>query len=367
MATDGAGEPPIPPAPWRGPPPVAEQEEAPRPLTARPTVPTGGGHARTAAPIPAPPTPRPQSARTVRKPPLDTGRGYSKQSLYVKHQAPAFGFGSATREQAGMVTGQPERLLGKLSPGPAMYSLPASIGGKQPDGRKKDPPTWSMGTAGRFSYGYGKSEQRPAPGHYTLHPSVGGKQPDGRKQDPPMYGFGTGTREQAGMVSGQPERLLGKISPGPAKYLLPPSIGGKQPDGRKKDPPTWSLGARDVMHKGVTPEPGVEAPGPIYKVPAAVGPQPDGRIPNSPRYGLGASTRDTRALVFLGQEYQVGAAPNTPTPGPAALYYLDPGVGKQARAHKKTSPRVSFSRASRWAGHEAEAKRNTVPGPGHYG
>ena len=69
----------------------------------------------------------------------------------------------------------------------------------------------------------------------------------------------------------------------------------------------------------------------------------------------------------MGTEYMETAPPAVPTPGPAGAYFLDPALGKQGNSRKKTSPRTSFAKTSRWAAHERELARNTVPGPGSYG
>ena len=70
---------------------------------------------------------------------------------------------------------------------------------------------------------------------------------------------------------------------------------------------------------------------------------------------------------------QVGAAPNVPTPGPGGTDgqkgQMAMGVQVASKIHGQnaTSPRMSFSRYSRWADHERELRCNTVPGPGYYG
>ena len=290
------------------------------------------------------------------------------QSLAMKRRAPAFGFGSSTRAQVNKLFVSQEHTqlatAGTDSPGPAQYNLPASVGGKQPDGRKRDPPVWAFGHADRF---HGNAtEHRPAPNAYKLYPSVGGKQPDGRKRDPPVWRFGTATRTQCNrlFVSQQHTKLAtaGTDSPGPALYSLPASVGGKQPDARKKDPPVYSFATASRMPV----EPGGHSPGPIYEVPAAVGPQPDGRLAYAPRAMCGDSTRSTRAKLFISHAHEATSAPQVPTPGPAAPYKLDAAIGKQRSSRHATGPRVTFSRASRWASHERELERNSVPGPGAY-
>ena len=385
MAGERPPSPDIPHAPWRGEPTDRPQSarsaepSAPKPpLTARPGT-ARARQTKAAAEDPWGP------ARAKRKPALDTGvfdkRGYSKQSLAVKKSAPNYGFGSGTRDQVNKLFISQEHTLtiqyGKESPGPAQYMLPPSVGGKQPDGRKGDPPVWSMGVADRFLYGYISKQERarnavaPGPVTYDLPPTVGGKQPDTRLgSDPPVWGFGSGTRDQVNKLFISQEHTLtiqyGKESPGPAKYMLPPSVGGKQPDGRKGDPPVWSF-AKSPRKTMDDEEVSRRSPGMIYNIPAAVGPQPDGRIPNAPRYGMGASTRETRSKVYMTKELMEGGPPHFPTPGPAGTITLTPAIGKQVDGKKATSPRCSFTRRSRWADHEREIARNTVPGPGAYG
>lgn len=112
----------------------------------------------------------------------------ARQAVRLEMAQPRFGFGSASRDQVNKVFVSNQHTLGIMygtgSPGPARYQLPPSVGGKQPDGRKADPPNWVFGKAHRYSYGYGKSEPRPEPGQYKLHPSVGGKQPDSSRVSP---------------------------------------------------------------------------------------------------------------------------------------------------------------------------------------
>lgn len=235
---------------------------------------------------------------------------------------------------------------------------------------------WGFGGADRFLYGYISKQERqrnsvaPGPVTYRIPTSVGGKQPDGARANAPVWGFGTATRQHARMVFVSQEHqktdFYGKASPGPAGYVLPPSVGGKQPDGRKQDPPNWtfSKSPRVTMDDQEVTK---RAPGPIYTIPATVGPQPNGRFANAPLFGFGASTREVKAKVFLGTEFMAGAPPNVATPGPAGPYRMNPGLGKQVDGKKATSPRCAFAKRSRWAEHEKELASNTVPGPGAYG
>ena len=145
----------------------------------------------------------------------DMKSGASSQALKAKGCAPAFGFGTASREQVNKLFVSQEHTLiatgGHHSPGPAAYALPASVGGKQPDGRKADPPVWRFSGAERFS-GYGKTEKKPGPDEYNLPASVGGQQPDGARENAPMYGFGSATRDQVRKLFIMPSDLAATLS-----------------------------------------------------------------------------------------------------------------------------------------------------------
>ena len=57
---------------------------------------------------------------------------------------------------------------------------------------------------------------------------------------------------------------------------------------------------------------------------------------------------------------------------PGHIYELPSALAKQPSAgpptaRKRSAPTPSFSRHSRWADLEREARKNTVPGPGYYG
>ena len=100
------------------------------------------------------------------------------------------------------------------------------------------------------------------------------------------------------------------------------------------------------------PEPGVGSPGPIYTLPRGLGKQPDARLRTEPMMSIASAERTP-------------IEPGSNSPGP--IYSLPSAIDKQIDGHKHSAPRPSFSKHSRWAGLEAEQKKNTVPGPGHYG
>jgi hypothetical protein len=74
------------------------------------------------------------------------------------------------------------------------------VGGKQPDGRKKDPPVWGFGTASRFRSM--SNPQVPGPNAYSLQ-HVGGAgavQHQGGMRTEPQYGFGSAERHHVRRV-----------------------------------------------------------------------------------------------------------------------------------------------------------------------
>ena len=272
------------------------------------------------------------------------------QSLRMRQKvAPSFGFGTASRAQAGKVM---EPYPGNDSPGPVKYTLPSQLG-KQPDGRKKDPPIYSMGKADRFKL-TGKLD--PRPDFHEVAPIIGNKgNLIGAAE--PRYGFGTASREQAGKVM---EPYPGGDSPGP--YIaLPKSIGGKQPDGRKKDPPNWTLKGRDGPGISIDgpneTTAGRDAPGPKYNAARGIGKIPDSGFRTMPAYTLQSNARPP-----------VEAGGHSPGP----IYNLPSSLDKQVASNRRaaaarSAPKATFSKFSRWAHIEKEAKKNTVPGPGAYG
>lgn len=301
---------------------------------------TRDGHLQTT--VEATPTKTKKAERTTRLPRMPSSRltnSASAQSLHhQRRSAPSFGFGTASRQQAQKLSASPTVLLGTESPGPK-YALAPSVGGKQPD--KSSPPVWGFNKASRF--GYGNSERRPGPDSYRLPSLLSTRQPDASKADAPRYSLQGRARAPVD---------AGLSSPGPAAYKLRPTVGGKQPHGKMRDAPTWTLTSRETMHVGSEPEPGVGSPGPIYKLPRGLGKQPD-------------SAYRTEPMMSIASAERTPIEPGSNSPGP--IYSLPSAIDKQIDGHKHSAPRPSFSKHSRWAGLEAEQKKNTVPGPGHYG
>ena len=168
--------------------------------------------------------------------------------------------------------------------------------------------------------------------------------------------------------------LAGTESPGPNLYSPVCKIGGKQPDGAHLDPPVWTMRTRD-RHPiepggseeggfGVTPKlrsPGVGS----YDLKRGIGkPQAVGDpIRSEPAFSIAA---DNRLPVEAGLD------------SPGCIYNLPSAVGAQVadcggvhgvrpNGAKPSAPKACMAAFDRWHNINAELKRNSVPGPGHYG
>lgn len=294
---------------------------------------------------------------------------FGDQPSSVKPSAPKYGFGAASRGTAQKVFVSQEHTAlataGMHSPGPAVYLLPPSVGGTQPDGRRANPPSWGFGTANRFRPM--SAPAVPGPGHYPMPPGAAGAQTNSRYSTQPIFGFGSAERKHVRKVfishNHQKVDMYGLDTPGPAyKVDLPSSIGGTQPESKTETKPSWkfSSAARAPV------EAGKASPGPAaYSLPDSVGPQPDSKKPRAGTPGFGSGSRDKRSLVYLGPSHDKGMY-GRGSPGPAASYQLNSSVGKQVYSKTASSPMAAFSQSNRWASYERELKKNTTPGPGAY-
>lgn len=312
------------------------------------------------------------------RPPLRR-RAMTTRSMFGEHPtkgvAPSFGFGKSTRETAGKVFVSQEHTAlataGKHSPGPAVYLLPPSVGGKQPDGRKADPPVWGFGTGQRFrtkpkaAKPDGHRGNNPGPGAYGLPPASVGPQVLGRHQTEPLMGFGTAERKHVRKVWISQEHMKvdmhGMESPGPAAPYTLKSTLGKQDDSTAENPPAWVFGGATRTKLDA----GGASPGPQYVLPQSIGPQPDSRYPAAGTAGFGASTRDIRAKIYVGPGHDKGMY-GMHSPGPFANYQTIASVGNQVHSKMRSAQSVAFTRASRWASYEREIAKNSTPGPGAY-
>ena len=154
------------------------------------------------------------------------------------------------------------------------------VGGKQPDGRKEDPPTWVIGTDKRFHYEK-EGHATPAPNAYGMPPSGLGRQVAGRYHTQPFATFCTSGRTHMRKVWISQEHqkidMHGSDSPGPVVYQLKTTMG-KQDESVIPSPASWVFGSA----KRTDVEPGKHSPGPAaYGLPQSVGPQPDSRKPRA--------------------------------------------------------------------------------------
>ena len=169
--------------------------------------------------------------------------------------------------------------------------------------------------------------------------STFGGQKSSSRRTAPAFGFGAATREVANKVFVSQEHTAlataGMHSPGPAKYVLPPSIGGTQPEGRKASAPSYgfSKGSRFMVERVSDRTPGPGAGG----FHPAIGPQPVGRFPSAPMAGFGTGTRQQRSKLFISQEHNsmVKVAPwQRPSSAPVPPRGT-PGGSGQLDTHRK--------------------------------
>ena len=180
-------------------------------------------------------------------------------------------------------------------------------------------------------------------------------------------------------------------SPGPARYKLPDSVGGKQPLGSMADPPVWSF----TKDKRAEPKLTVASPGPIYRPDDKyLGPGPHGigkEYSLSPSHRFPISERNTKQVFFPGPEYTIPTAlgPQAEStkrsygagkismcprktidtgpdrsPGPAAYDRASLGCVTVARAKKVHDLRTGMGGAERFF--NRETRTGIVPGPGNY-
>ena len=237
---------------------------------------------------------------------MTTRSTFGTQPLSVKRTSPAFGFGACSREQANkLFVSNTHTMLataGTHSPGP-VYTLPKSIGGKQPDGRKPDAPVWAIGKAARFRPHSAPNNLSPGPGHYKTPQASVGQQVLGRFRTEPLAGFGTAERRHVRKVfvsnDHQKTDMHGLDSPGPMMYSLKSTMG-KQENSKIRNPPSWAFSTSSRIDKAEE-KAAASLPGPAkYSLPEAVGPQVDSKKPRAPTPGFGASTRDVRSKIYLG-------------------------------------------------------------------
>ena len=197
--------------------------------------------------------------------------------------------------------------------------------------------------------------------------STFGSQKSSRRTTAPAFGFGAATREVANKVFVSQEHTAlataGMHSPGPAKYLLPASIGGKQPDGRRPDAPSYgfSKGSRFMTERVSDRTPGPGAGG----FHPAIGPQPVGRFPSAPMAGFSSGTREARSKLFISQEHNKLDNYGQGSPGPATIA-LPSTMGRQSSSAICSPGQVAFTQAGRTDPRLVKKLKETaaMPGPG---
>ena len=296
---------------------------------------------------------------------------FGPQSYSQRSTLPAYGFGDSTREDARKVFVSSEHTLlatyGRNSPGPATYLLPASVGGRQPDARKHDPPSWAFSKAQRFKILGPDPGDDPAPNKYPLPPSLGIKQPLSRCQSEPLIGFGKAAREDVRKVF--ISKHVAKIerhglgSPGPAAYAFEPMMGKRQHLSRMDSAASFTFASKMRPPDSID----AEGPGPAYTLPPAIGPQIETKRSREKAVKFSRSSREDQAKVFISREHGKMGRYGLASPGPAVGYKLgNVTFGKQVTTKYETRPRSAFATASRWGQYEAQLRKNNTPGPGSY-
>jgi len=183
-------------------------------------------------------------------------------------------------------------------------------------------------------------------------------------------------------------------SPGPARYRLPDSVGGKQPLGKMNDPPVWSF----TKDKRAEPKLPITSPGPVYDLSTAdkhLGTGPKGigsEYSFRPSHRVALEQRTTKQVFFPGPQYEIptclgvqhestkrsyGAGKislcprktidNGPerSPGPAAYDRTSLGCVTVAKQKKPgLGPATGMGGAERFF--NRETRTGAVPGPGAY-
>ena len=142
---------------------------------------------------------------------------FGAQPSSGRHSAPAYGFGSGTRNHVSKLFAGSEMAKTSsisITPGPCYETIDAV--GAQADSGKNSYPQWQFGTAERF--GAGPRGRSPGPGAYENAGSFG-KQELSHRHSFALYGFGTSNRHNVAKVfisTNHEKSKHGEASPGPA-------------------------------------------------------------------------------------------------------------------------------------------------------
>jgi len=297
---------------------------------------------------------------------MSTRSMFGDQPNSLKGSAPAYGFGTSTRQHASkiFVSNEHARLASTgAPPAPNAYSLNGAVA-SQHDSRKTSMPQWAFGSAERFTYEK-KSAANPGPGAYQSHQSCG-SQVSSAKQTEPIFGFGTSERHHVANIFISEEHNKsrhGLTSPGPAVYTLKGAFN-KQEVSKQKTAPTWVFGTGqrfkyDFVKRGAT------SPGPgAYTLSMSVGAQPSSMKQSAANFSFGSGTRDHQAKLYVSQEHEKINA-GVHSPGPSS-YTLQEANGKQNLSKNVSASAWGFGTASRWASADKGKSSLQTPGPGAY-
>ncbi|GAX74496.1 hypothetical protein CEUSTIGMA_g1945.t1 [Chlamydomonas eustigma] len=283
--------------------------------------------------------------------------GFSKQPKSINVTEPAYGFGTAARDNFSKLYLSPEQAkaqAGNVSQG-AVYKVYQGIG-TQPDSKFPTAASTGFGTSSR-SIKYG-ANNFPGPGTYSQEGGIGLMR-ESRHETSARTVFGSSTRDAAAKVFLDEELMkvnYGRTSPGPCTYTQP-SGHGKQTDSKYTTYPAYKLGtSKRFAEKNTWKD--VPGAGSYANNYPSVGKQTLSTKQTGPTPMIGTSQRDVcTKKVFISKEHEKAAFGEI-SPGPAIAPII-PSFGSQTISTKKTNPTWGFGTSKRSPGYD-----NGTPGPG---
>ena len=277
----------------------------------------------------------------------------------ARMSAPAYGFGSSTRDQAEKIfmSREHSKLASKsISPGPAGYTMRSTVG-PQVDGAILSQPMWAFGSDKRFN-GEIPKDKVPGPGSYDSRSALGA-QVSANYHSQPAFGLGSSTRDGVRKVYISEKHsssiFTGATSPGPATYSLNAAVG-KQAGSTKANQPNWVFGS-NKRFLDPTLLTSAKLPGPdAYTAHSGLGPQVASPKRSSPLPGFGSSTRDHQSKLFLSPGHE---KTNYGKQSPGPCTYLPPINARRAAGG-------SFGTCDRWYTAKIALRVADTPSPCHY-
>jgi hypothetical protein len=162
---------------------------------------------------------------------------------------------------------------------------------------------WGFGSADRFQGNTKPSAQNPGPGAYDARSGLG-VQVSSTKEQQPLYGFGTSTRDHVAKVFVSEEHnksMYGIDSPGPV-YTMDAAIGRQQLS-QKSNGPAWVQGVAErwqydhVKRAATSPGPG------SYTLKPAISVQVSSTMISAPMPDFGTSNREHMQKLFISTEH----------------------------------------------------------------